>query len=196
MGLPQVKSEEAACEAIADLGRDCYATGMKYLVEIEGEPREVNVEILGETVSVSLEGNPVDADVRRLGGSLSLILDGKVFDVVVGGSAEKLELAAGSARLVGSAQNERMRAKRRSKGGKSGAGAIRSPMPGKIVEVRVAVGDHVEAGTPVVVMEAMKMQNELRAELSGKVTTVEVSPGQNVESDALLLTIEAVTDDA
>ena len=63
-------------------------------------------------------------------------------------------------------------------------------MPGRIVEVSVSVGDTVAVGDPLVVIEAMKMQNELRAEIAGRVTKVEVSPDQNVDSDVLLVAIE------
>jgi 3-methylcrotonyl-CoA carboxylase alpha subunit len=63
-------------------------------------------------------------------------------------------------------------------------------MPGKVVRVLVAVGDRVERGTAVVVVEAMKMQNELFAERSGIVVRVSTSPGDAVESGAELVTIE------
>ena len=63
-------------------------------------------------------------------------------------------------------------------------------MPGLIVDVRVSPGDRVTAGSPVVVMEAMKMQNELLCEVDGIVKTVNIKPGDTVESQALLLEIE------
>ena len=65
-----------------------------------------------------------------------------------------------------------------------------APMPGLVVRVRVAVGDRVEAGQGLVVMEAMKMENELRATTSGTVASVEVSAGSVVEKGALLVVLE------
>lgn len=164
---------------------------MKYQVELDGVTREVNVEVLGETVSVSLDGRPLDVDVFRTPEGVSLILGGRVFDVAIGGCPEKIELAAGGARLSGSALSERMKSRKRGGGSKGGAGDIVAPMPGQIVELAVNVGDKVNIGDTVVVIEAMKMQNELRAEVAGTVEKVEVSVGQAVESDALLMSIKA-----
>ena len=68
--------------------------------------------------------------------------------------------------------------------------AIKAPLPGTIVEVKVAVGDAVQAGDVVVVLEAMKMANNLEAEKSGKVTAVLVQQGQSVMEDDALVVIE------
>ncbi|MDE6355488.1 MAG: biotin/lipoyl-binding protein [Prevotella sp.] len=66
--------------------------------------------------------------------------------------------------------------------------AVKSPLPGVITEIKVAVGDNVNAGDPVVVLEAMKMANNLEAEKSGTVTAICVQPGQSVmEGDALVV---------
>ena len=72
----------------------------------------------------------------------------------------------------------------------TGPAPVLAPMPGLIVRVNVAPGDDVEAGQGVVVMEAMKMENELRATSSGKVKSVEVSPGTAVEKGTLLVALE------
>jgi biotin carboxyl carrier protein len=66
---------------------------------------------------------------------------------------------------------------------------VRALMPGRIVEVAVALGDSVQSGDLLLVLEAMKMQNELRATRSGVVTQCAASPGQTVDAGALLLTI-------
>jgi pyruvate carboxylase subunit B len=66
---------------------------------------------------------------------------------------------------------------------------VRALMPGRIVEVAVALGDSVESGNLLLVLEAMKMQNELRATRSGVVTQCVATPGQTVEAGALLVTI-------
>jgi len=72
----------------------------------------------------------------------------------------------------------------------AGPERIVSQMPGKVVRVLVAEGDEVEAGAGLVVVEAMKMENEIVAEKGGKVTKVAVAPGEAVEGGALLLVIE------
>ena len=68
--------------------------------------------------------------------------------------------------------------------------AIKAPLPGTIIEVKVAVGDEVQPGDVVVVLEAMKMANNLEAEKGGKVTAVLVQQGQSVMEDDALVVIE------
>ena len=68
--------------------------------------------------------------------------------------------------------------------------AVKAPLPGTIVEVKVAVGDEVQPGDIVVVLEAMKMANNLEAEKGGKVTAVLVKEGQSVMEDDALVVIE------
>lgn len=77
-------------------------------------------------------------------------------------------------------------------GGAQGQGrvAVKAPMPGKIVRVLVAEGDEVEAGAGVVVMEAMKMQNELKTSRTGRVVSVSVQQHDTVESGAVLVVVE------
>ena len=72
----------------------------------------------------------------------------------------------------------------------TGPAPVRAPMPGLIVRVNVKVGDVVEAGQGVVVMEAMKMENELRAIAPGRVKSIEVGPGATVEKGSLLVALE------
>jgi pyruvate carboxylase subunit B len=72
----------------------------------------------------------------------------------------------------------------------SGPAPLRAPMPGLIVQLRVKVGDTVTAGAGLVVMEAMKMENELRTVAAGKVRAVHVTVGSAVEKGALLVELE------
>jgi biotin carboxyl carrier protein len=72
---------------------------------------------------------------------------------------------------------------------RSGDGRVKAPIPGLITHLRVRAGDQVEAGKPLLVLEAMKMENEIRAPLSGVVTAVHVSPGQTVTRDEVLVEI-------
>jgi biotin carboxyl carrier protein len=75
-------------------------------------------------------------------------------------------------------------------GGGPGAQRVTAPMPGKIVRVLVAAGDAVQPRQPVVVVEAMKMENELRAPRGGVVREVAVQQGASVEAGAVLVVIE------
>ncbi len=81
-----------------------------------------------------------------------------------------------------------------SRGGSAGGiGAVVAPMPGKIVRVLVAVGDAVEPGQPLVVLEAMKMETTLRAEVAGTVGAVAVAAEQTVDAGALLVEVTRAT---
>jgi biotin carboxyl carrier protein len=69
-------------------------------------------------------------------------------------------------------------------------GEVTAPMPGLILEIMVAIGDHVVSGTPVVKMEAMKMENEIPSPVEGTVKTITVKAGDNVSTDETLMVIE------
>ena len=88
--------------------------------------------------------------------------------------------------------NGRRRWGRKDEGGGTSSGPQRlaAPMPGKVVRVLVSVGDAVFARQPVVVVEAMKMENELRASREGTVTEIHVREGMSVDAGALLLVIQ------
>ena len=127
----------------------------------------------------------------------SVLLEGKRFKV----ECERAPDAEGHAvfRINGVRRNVRMlddRAKLLEKMGMSvkagtASGDIKAPMPGKVLQVLVQVGDVVEEGQPLVVLEAMKMENVIKASSSGIVLTVEAGQGQAVEKGALLVSFEA-----
>jgi biotin carboxyl carrier protein len=75
-------------------------------------------------------------------------------------------------------------------GGDSGPSRVMAPIPGKVVAIKVAEGDEVAAGQSLIVLEAMKMENELSAEQAGRVTAVHVNDGQTVDGGELLVEIE------
>ena len=72
----------------------------------------------------------------------------------------------------------------------SGSGRVAAPMPGRIVKILVAAGDVVTAGQPLLVMEAMKMENEIRAPKAGTVADLRVAEGASVDAHAVLLLLE------
>ena len=165
---------------------------MKYRVTIEDTEREIDVQLTaGGSVSVALDGEPLEADAVAVPGGVCLRLDGKVYDIAIGGKAERLDVAAGEHRTRAQVESERARARKR--GRKSGGDAtkeLRSPMPGRVLKILVAAGDEVQAGDPLMVVEAMKMENELRAEAPGKIASIEVAEGQPVDGNVLLLRFE------
>lgn len=135
------------------------------LVEFEASPVKI--------VKIGTEVHRVVVQRRQGRGKYSLWVDGYRFD------AEALDERTRQIRDVSSAS-----------AGPTGPAPIIAPMPGLVVRVRVSVGDRVEAGQGVVVMEAMKMENELRASTAGVVRSVEVQPGTAVEKGTLLVALE------
>jgi pyruvate carboxylase subunit B len=162
----------------------------KYTVEVAG--RTLTVEVDGD--EVRLEGHAVDArlggtrgDVRRRIGNGSR---GREFVVAAGIERGQWRLSSGGHRFDVQVLDERARAVRAAGGGATqGAGTLKAPMPGLVVRVLVADGDPVEPGRGMVVVEAMKMENELKAGGNGTVKKVHVKPGDRVEKGAPLVEI-------
>ena len=167
---------------------------MRYVVELNAQRKSVSIEPDG----VRYED---DAPIR---GELSDIEESPIRMVKLGTHvyrvvAEKrlgrgkYTLWVDGYRFETEALDERTRSIRdlsAATAGPTGPAPIIAPMPGLIVRVNVSVGDRVEAGQGLVVMEAMKMENELRAIAPGTVRSVEVSPGTAVEKGALLVALE------
>jgi pyruvate carboxylase subunit B len=167
---------------------------MKYVVELNGQRKAVSLEPDGVVYGAEqpargelsdIEGSPVR--MVRIGtrvyrvvtkkkqgrGRYSLWVDGYRFEV------EALDERTRAIRDLSAAN-----------AAPTGPAPVLAPMPGLIVRVNVSQGDVVEAGQGVIVMEAMKMENELRATASGRVKSVEVSPGTAVEKGTLLVALE------
>lgn len=166
---------------------------MKYLVDVEGERVEVTLD--GGTATVA--GEPVAAHLADVEGtSVRLVTIGGAQHRVVArraGPRGGYVLWMDGWRFAVEALDERTRAIRElsaAAGGPAGPAPVLAPMPGLIVRVHVAVGERVRAGQGIVVMEAMKMENELRAPADGVVRTITVVTGQAVEKGALLVEFE------
>jgi biotin carboxyl carrier protein len=167
---------------------------VQYEVEIGGRRRQVVVTRAGDGFAVSVDGRTRQVDVARIDAqTLSLVVDSVWSNEVsfatdpVGG----LTVHVGST-AIPVALNGRRRWGRKDDGAGSGSGPQRlvAPMPGKVVRVLVKPGDPVTARQPVVVVEAMKMENELRASREGTVAEIHVSEGMSVDAGALLLVIQ------
>jgi biotin carboxyl carrier protein len=166
---------------------------MKYVVRI-GE-NEHTVVIDGE--SVSCDGKTVRAHLEEIEGTPLQIL--RVGDAVYrvhakrSGARGTYDISVAGHRLAVEALDERTRAIRELSGASAkpaGPANVIAPMPGLIVRINVKEGDTVRAGMGLVVMEAMKMENELRAPANGVVKRIVVTPGNAVEKGALVLELE------
>lgn len=167
---------------------------MKYFVDVSGEEHEVElVERLGE-LSVRLDGEPIEVtyrDVDRLG-QVGLFLGTKSFAVSIQGGAEEASVTVAGHAFDVTVEDERERAARqaeRARGG--GGGDVKSVMPGVVLRVLVEEGDEVQEGQALLILEAMKMQNELAAPRSGRVQRIHVAEGEAVASGAKLVTLAA-----
>ena len=162
---------------------------MIYHVTIGDETRVVELGPNGVTV----DGVPAAVDLERLEGgpTRSLLLDGVSHRVSARRvAAERWDLHLRGRRFAANVVDERTRAIREMTGagaGASGPRPIVAPMPGMVVRVEVKEGDTVTAGQGVVIVEAMKMENELTAEADAIVTKVHVAEGQAVEKDQILV---------
>ncbi len=128
-------------------------------------------------------------------GRFSLLLDGKSHVVTLESEeSDSLGLVIDGHHLDVQVRDERtmlMDELARSQPVKEGAQEIRAPMPGLVVRILVKEGDEVVAGDGVIVLEAMKMENELKADAPGRIKTIHVAPEEAVTKNALLMEFEA-----
>ncbi|HVZ21595.1 MAG TPA: biotin/lipoyl-containing protein [Vicinamibacterales bacterium] len=172
---------------------------MTFEIEVNGTPRTVSVERAGASPTsfrVTVDGAAHVLDAERVGDfGLSMVLPGD------GHASVTVELApAGAtgemlARFRGATAAVVVNGRRTSHAGADAADAhgeqrIAAPMPGRVVRVLVAAGDEVDARQPLVVVEAMKMENELRSPRAGRIKEVSVEAGMSVEAGRVLVIVE------
>jgi biotin carboxyl carrier protein len=165
---------------------------MKFEAELDG--RVLPSEVQGEAgrYRIGLEGETVDVDARRVGeglwslviGAASLVADITEEDGVsvvhVDGETYRIRVEEETRYLI------------RTRGGAAAATGqvLRAPMPGRVVLIEVAVGQRVQRGDGLVILEAMKMENEFRASGEGTVKEIRVETGQAVNPGDVLMVIE------
>jgi biotin carboxyl carrier protein len=159
---------------------------VKYRLTAFGKEHAVELDPRAEgVVTVTLDGRTMEAHVHSVPGGFLLRLGARVYDLVAYGNDANVSVSSRAARAEVTVESERGRdAGRASRSAKE----LRAPMPGRIVKVLVKAGDTIEAGSSLIVMEAMKMENELRAPGAGSVAEVRVREGQTVEGNAVLVT--------
>lgn len=148
-------------------------SGSNFEVAVDGVCSMVDAHRVNNHLwSILHRNESVDVDVFQL--------QDEEFEVLIGGVCHKFSLV-----------NEQRRATLRASGkGLAGRAMITSPMPGKIVKLPVEVGQEVEPGHGLIVIEAMKMENELKSTSTGRVKEIFVKEGDVVESGAKLLLVE------
>ena len=129
---------------------------------------------MGEKRRVTVDGEEFEVDIEREGETWRVAVGGKEFSIRVEGRT-KGDSGRGS--------SEKGRRRKRS-------GTISWPIPGKVVTLHVAVGDRVEEGEVLLILEAMKMQNEIQAPIQGTISEVNCDSGDSVEANVPLVIIE------
>jgi biotin carboxyl carrier protein len=141
---------------------------------LDGKPHEVDFTSIGDQAvfSILIDGRSYEAHAVRQGEGWQILLHGQMYEAVVEDE-----------------QAVRARALARPIAAESGEFYLRSPMPGLIVRILTAVGQTVEKGTPLIILESMKMQNELRSQKAGTVREIRAEINHTVEQNQVLIVI-------
>ncbi|KAF0248124.1 MAG: biotin/lipoic acid binding domain-containing protein [bacterium] len=165
---------------------------MKLELEIESKIFSVDWEQHNDTITATIDGTSYELVIMSPNPNVyTLLLNNQVYELAI----EPNPLTNTNQVKVASQVITTKIVDRRQRGHKidkvaSGTQPISAPMPGRIVQVLKNVGDEVKSGEGVIIVEAMKMQNELGSPKNGIVTAIKVKPGQNVVSGEVLAIIE------
>lgn len=144
--------------------------------------------------SMLLNGNPCIADIKHIDDSMfSVVMDGASFSIAVASNEGAYEVLSNGVLCEVSVESDRTRLLKEysaTSGTVHQRYEVHAPMPALVVRVEVNVGDEVQAGQGLVVLEAMKMENELKAHHAGIVKEIRVGKGKTVEKGELLLLLE------
>lgn len=167
---------------------------MAFIAKLGEQSYTVEIEENGRSVyRVSVDGNEFLVDGKKTGRTnFSLIVDNRSFEIEVDNTDDEYRvLVDGRNYRIHLVDERRVRIGAAQSGQQlQGRQMVSVPMPGKIIAVLVAVGDAVEKGQGLVIVEAMKMENEVRSPISGEVKEIKVKPGDTVEGGALLVIVE------
>ena len=171
---------------------------MKLKAQLSETDHDVSLKLAGDSASVEVDSRHYDLQVRQLASGEYLLTNGSnVYKCRVERKRGSLS-ATGSFTVVLRGRGydvsvidpKRLRSGQNSGAHHTGSAEIVSPMPGKIVRILVELGAHVEAGAGVVVVEAMKMQNEMKAPKAGVVVSINAEEGATVNAGDVLAVIE------
>lgn len=165
---------------------------MIYEVGIGEKIYRVDLVREGETWICKLDGRQVPLNVvATQAATLSILIDGKSFEVMQEVTTAGSNIVIGNQRFAAVARDPRsLQSRQTTDAGSQGPRKITAPMPGKVVRIMVAVGAEVEAGQAVIVIEAMKMQNELKSPRKGILKKLNVAEGAAVEAGQALGEVE------
>jgi biotin carboxyl carrier protein len=165
---------------------------MTYDIVIEGKLHRLELERQGNTWRCKLDGKAITADaVRARPNVLSLIIEGQSYEVKREQSAQDMHIWVQGARYAAEVRDPRsLRSRRAGAETAQGPRKLTAPMPGKVVRVLVKEKDEIEQGQGLIVVEAMKMQNELKSPKKGVVQKMLAAEGANVNAGDVLAIVE------
>ncbi len=163
---------------------------MKYVTIINDVRFEIDIEKDG---TLRVNGEPREVDFMSLGPSLySILMEHHSYELVIEEREGKYEVLMQGKLYSGEVLDERaqlLASRRGGLGTESGELSIKAPMPGLIAAIPVTEGQEVKKGQTIIILESMKMQNELKTPRDGIVQRISVQPGQSVEQNKLLVTL-------
>ena len=164
---------------------------MKYITTVEG--KQFVVEIIDDK-HVSVDGKIYNIDFESVSGQpvYSLIVDGKSHEAYVQQGDENWQVLLRGRLYPATVEDEREQRLRAAAGGgvaETGEFHLKAPMPGLVVTIPVSEGQEVKKGQVLLILESMKMQNELKAPRDGKVSRIRVKAGESVEQKQALLSV-------
>ena len=166
---------------------------MTYDVVVDGKTHRLELTKGNTTWLCKVDDQDIEVDAALTARDvMSVLVGGKAYEIKRERSLQgEIHLIIGSARYAVDVQDPRsLRTRRSAAGTEAGPQKLTAPMPGKIVRILVAVGDEVKAGQGIIVMEAMKMQNEMKSPKDGKVQKILTSEGSTVNPGDTLAVIE------
>lgn len=164
---------------------------MRRLVAIAGHTFAVELDLASEPPVARLDGEPTDADLRRVDArTVSLLVAGRAYTFYLEPGEAPGQLHVGGSAGNASASITDPRRQRREPEGEAGTLRLTAPMAGRVVRWLAAPGDELAAGQGVLVLEAMKMQNEVRSPKAGRLSACLAAAGEAVAPGAALAEIE------
>jgi acetyl/propionyl-CoA carboxylase alpha subunit len=162
-------------------------------IQIDGRTRRIELPAdLSGPIQCSIDGEPKHIDVHLLEpGVLSLVIDGHSFRCLLDEGPTGRAILLEGKRFVYALDDPRsLRSRRGAAADAGGPRSIKAPMPGRVVRILAAAGDAVDAQQGILVIEAMKMQNEMKSPKSGSVVRIAVAVGDTVQAGQVLAVIE------
>lgn len=164
---------------------------MKYIATIDGQSYEIEINAAGQ---ITANGKVLEVDFQSIADQpvYSMLLNGQSYEANVYSGEHLMEVLVRGHHFQVAVEDERQKRLREASAGsqvKEGEFNLVAPMPGLVIDVPVEPDQEVAQGENLVILESMKMQNELRAPRDGRVTSIRVKPGDSVKQNQVMVTL-------